>query len=68
METIRSRKLCFYHFGSVSTKNGNEGQRFKRSEAEAFELYEYKWGMGMILNKDNSHSPKGQTIRGIKYE
>ena len=68
METLRSRKLCFYHFGSVSTKNGSEGQRFKKSESEAFELYKYKWGMGWVLNEDNSHSPKGHTIRGIKYE
>lgn len=68
LKTFRSRKLCFYHFGSVSTKNGKEGQRFKQSEAEAFELYRYKWGMEMVLNTDNSHSPKGKIVKGIKYE
>ena len=51
------------HINSVDT-----WERFKKSETEAYELFKYKWGMGMVLNKDNSHSPKGQTIRGIKYE
>jgi len=68
MKTLRSRKLNFYHFGSVSTKNSKEGQRFKESEVEAYGLYKYKWGFDMILNKDLSHSPKGKIIRGIKYE
>ena len=68
MKTIRSKKLNFYHFGSVATKNGKEGQRFKQSESEAYEIYKYKWGFDMILNKDLSHSPKGKLIKGIKYE
>ena len=68
METKRSRKLCFYHFGSVATKNGKEGDKFKASEIEAYELYKYKWGMEMIMNEDNSHSPKGEIVKGIKYE
>jgi len=68
MKTLRSRKLNFYHFGSVATKNGKEGQRFTESESEANELYKYKWGFGMIKNKDNTHSPKGNKVKGINYE
>ena len=67
-KTLRSRKLNFYHFGSVATKNSNESEKFNASEILAAELYQYKWGFPSFINKNNSHSPKGETIRGIKYE
>ena len=67
-KTIRSRKLNFYHFGSVATKNGNESEKFNQGELVASELYSYKWGFDAFRLPDNSHSPKGKTVRGIKYE
>ena len=69
METLRSRKINFYHFGSVATKNGNESEKFKLSETLAKDLYEYKWGFKATRNRDtNSHTPKNEEIKGIKYE
>ena len=67
-KNLRSRKLNFYHFGSVATKNGNEADKFNKGEQVAGELYEYKWGFQPFRYPDNSHSPKGDTVRGIKYE
>ncbi len=65
---LRSMKLNFYHFGSMATKNGSEGERFKESEHDAAETFIYKWGFSPFRTKENSHSPKGHTIKGIKYE
>lgn len=64
----RSRKLNFYHFGSMSTKNGLESNRFKESEMFAAQTFEYKWGFQPFRNTNNSHCPIGKTIKGIKYE
>ena len=68
MKTLRTRKINFYHFGSVATKNGNESKRFIQSESDASKMYKYKWGFKGTMYTDNSHAPKGETIRGIKYE
>jgi glycosyltransferase involved in cell wall biosynthesis len=68
MEFVRSRKLNFYHFGSMSTKNGSESKRFKDSEVAASETFQYKWGFRAFRTTSNRHSPLGNTIRGIKYE
>lgn len=65
---LRSRKLNFYHFGSMATKNGSEGERFKESERDAAETFKYKWGFNPFRTKENSHSPKGNIIQGIRYE
>jgi glycosyltransferase involved in cell wall biosynthesis len=65
---LRSRKLNFYHFGSMATKNGNESDRFRESEMVAAQTFEYKWGFRPLRNINNSHSPNGHSIRGIKYE
>jgi glycosyltransferase involved in cell wall biosynthesis len=65
---LRSRKLNFYHFGSMATKNGSEGERFKESERDASETFVYKWGFNPFRTAENSHSPKGNTIKGIRYE
>jgi len=65
---LRSRKLNLYHFGSMATKNGNESERFRESEMVAAQTFEYKWGFRPFRNIDNSHTPKGDSIRGIKYE
>ena len=64
----RSRKLNFYHFGSMSTKNGSESDRFKQSEMIASQTFEYKWGFQPFRTQNNSHYPKGRNVRGIKYE
>lgn len=65
---LRSRKLNFYHFGSMATKNGSESDRFKESEMNAAETFRYKWGFNAFRTLENSHSPKGNTIKGIQYE
>lgn len=65
---LRSRKLNFYHFGSMATKNGSEADRFKESERDAAETFKYKWGFNPFRTKENSHSPKGNIIKGILYE
>ena len=64
----RTHNAHLYHFGSSATKNGKEGIRFKESERPAAELFNYKWGHPPSLFQNNSHSPKGKTIKGIKYE
>lgn len=64
----RSRKLNFYHFGSMSTKNGSEADRFKESEMNAVETFKYKWGFQPFKTKENSHYPVGNFIKGIRYE
>jgi len=68
MKTVRSRKLNFYHFGSMSTKNSKERERFVRSERDASLLYMHKWGFRLMLNSDNSHSPRGNKVKGVLYE
>ena len=67
----RTHAYHFYHFGSVATKNrgGDEDEfKFKASEQPAAQTFMYKWGHPPRLFKNNSHSPKGQLIKGIKYE
>jgi len=63
----RTHSQHFYHFGSTATKNGKEGDKFKATEGPAAQTYIYKWGMAPQLLENNSHSPKGQTIKGITY-
>lgn len=65
---VRSRKLNFYHFGSMATKNGSERDRFVQSERDAVDSFNFKWGFRPFREIDNSHSPKGHTIMGVKYE
>jgi glycosyltransferase involved in cell wall biosynthesis len=68
LKFVRSRKLNFYHFGSMATKNGNERDRFVQSERDAADSFKFKWGFNPIRNIDNSHSPKNYEVMGIKYE
>lgn len=63
----RTHEYHFYHFGSTATKNGKEGDKFKATEGPAAQTYIYKWGMAPQLLENNSHRPKGQTIKGITY-
>ena len=67
---VRSRKLNFYHFGSVATKNSQEGDRFKQSETKAGGIFRYKWGFDAVRHPEtNSHKPFGtKTFKGITYE
>ena len=66
----RTHNGHFYHFGSIATKNRTDGDqiKFKDSEKPAAELFTYKWGHAPRLYPNNSHAPKGQLIKGIKYE
>ena len=64
---IRTHNAHLYHFGSTATKNGNEGNRFKATEGPAADVFTYKWGMHPQLFENNSHSPKGKIIKGIKF-
>ena len=63
----RTHKAHLYHFGSTATKNGKEGDKFKATEGPAAQMFMYKWGISPQLFENNSHRPKGQTIRGIKF-
>ena len=71
MEFKRSNRLHFYHFGSKATKNREEHkedeQTFKRSEMEAYETFQYKWGFVPRNMKHNSKSPK-TIVKGVKYD
>ena len=67
LEFKRSRKLCFYHFGSVATKNGKEGERFKASEQAAANVFKYKWGIDPIRHPNNSHKPNVEFYKGVDY-
>ena len=63
----RIHNAHLYHFGSTATKNGKEGIRFKESEQPAAQMFMYKWGTPPSLYENNSHRPRGNTIRGIKF-
>lgn len=63
----RMNDLNFYHFGSAATKNGKEGNKFKQTESPAAQTFIYKWGISPQLFKNNSHSPKGQSVKGINF-
>lgn len=66
---IRSRKLNFYHFGSVSTKNGSERDRFTESETIAADIFLYKWGFPATRHPiTNSHKPNTKVIKGINFQ
>ena len=58
----------FYHFVSMATKKGKDKTVMAASENPAAQVFMYKWGHAPRLFKNNSHSPKGETIKGIKYE
>ena len=63
----RTHKAHLYHFGSTATKNGKEGDKFKATEGPAAEVFRYKWGMPPRLFENNSHRPKGNMVKGIKF-
>ena len=67
LEFVRTHNAHLYHFGSTATKNGKEGDKFKATEEPAAQMFMYKWGTPPQLLKNNSHRPKGETIRGIKF-
>lgn len=64
---VRNRNLNFYHFGSVSTKNGEDSESFTESERNAFEIFKYKWGFYPTRHKNNSHKPTVPIVKGIKF-
>lgn len=70
LKSHRSRKLNFYHFGSIATKNGKESDKFKKSEYDALQMYLYKWGFKpqAISNVGHKRTPINETVKGIKYE
>jgi len=63
----RTHNAHLYHFGSTATKNGKESTKFRATEGPAAEMFSYKWGTPPRLYENNSHSPKGNTIRGISF-
>lgn len=66
---LRSRKLNFYHFGSVSTKNGSERDKFTESESIAAGVFLYKWGFPATRDPiTNSHKPTSKIIKGINFQ
>ena len=67
LKFCRTHKAHLYHFGSSATKNGKEGVMFKATEGPAAEMFLYKWGMPPQLFENNSHRPKGNNVRGIKF-
>lgn len=67
MEFFRTNKINFYHFGSMATKKGINSNEFSQSEQLAAQIYTYKWGMNPGLYQNNSHSPKGEFIKGIYF-
>jgi glycosyltransferase involved in cell wall biosynthesis len=69
LKFTRSRKLSFYHFVSMATKNGSESKRFNSEEQIAAEMFIYKWGFPPLRHKNNLHKPPhNDIIKGIKYE
>lgn len=67
IEFYKTHNLHFYHFGSASTKNGKEGDKFRNTEHPAAQMFYYKWGIPPQLFENNSHRPKGNYIKGIKF-
>lgn len=67
VDFTRTHNLHFYHFGSAATKNGKEGDKFKQTESPAAQIFIYKWGITPQLFENNSHRPKGNKIKGIKF-
>lgn len=63
----RINNLAFYHFGSYATKNGKEGLRFRATEHPAAQTFYYKWGIPPQIFENNSHRPKGQFVKGIRF-
>lgn len=59
--------INFYHFGSAATKKGKEGDKFIKTEDPAAEIFTYKWGIAPQVFENNSHRPKGLSIRGINF-
>ena len=64
---VRTNNAHLYHFGSTATKNGSEGEKFKATEGPAAQMFMYKWGMPPQIFKNNSHTPRGSMIKGIKF-
>jgi O-antigen biosynthesis protein len=67
LDFVRTKNAHLYHFGSTATKNGNEGEKFKATEEPAAQMFIYKWGMPPQIFKNNSHTPRGSIIKGIKF-
>ena len=67
VQFYRMNHIHFYHFGSAATKNGKESEMFRATEHPAAQTFYYKWGIAPQLLENNSHRPKGTTIKGIQY-
>lgn len=60
LEIVRAHHLHFYHFARRSESAAEK-------EIDTAQYYFWKWGIPPMFNENNSHLPKGQTIRGITY-
>ena len=67
LKSIRTHNMNLYHFGSVSTKNSSEGERFKASERAAENVFKYKWGIDPVRHSNNSHKPNVEFYKGVDY-
>lgn len=67
IQFYRMNNIHFYHFGSAATKNGKEGDKFKQTEDPAAEIFMYKWGISPQIYENNSHRPKGHSVKGINF-
>ena len=67
VQFYRINNIHFYHFGSAATKNGKEGDKFKKTEHPAAQTFYYKWGIPPQLFENNSHRPIGNKIKGIQF-
>lgn len=63
----KTLSTSLYHFGGASTYNGDRPVEFREGQQEASKVYKYKWGTDPSLYENNSHLPKGQTIKGISF-
>jgi glycosyltransferase involved in cell wall biosynthesis len=66
LSLTRHLGIHLYHFAGSSTKTIDKGWGSK--EQQSHEYFNYKWGFYGQFGPNNSHVPKGQTYRGIRFE
>ena len=66
-EFMRSYKCHFYHFGGKATKNHSDPTNWDEKEQLAAQQFEWKWGFIPAQDEQHRKSPKGKSIRGIRY-
>ena len=74
IEFVRWHGCHLYHFGSIATKNREDAEAniFKKSEGDAAQTFQYKWGYLPYLVeaaklRNNSKLPLDKEIKGIRF-